>query len=48
MGRPKAWGRVLPFPLKAHRDYSLAGVYEMRRTGTEAAVTRREMGFTTA
>ena len=38
---------LLPFPLKAHREYSLAEVYEMRRTGAEAAVTRREMGFAT-
>ena len=39
---------LVPFPLNGHREYSLAEVYEMRRTGAEAAVTRREMGFTTA
>ena len=39
---------LLPFPLNGRREYSLAEVYEMRRTGAEAAVTRREMGFTTA
>ena len=36
---------LLPFPLKAGREYSPAKVYEMLRTGAEAAVTRREMGF---
>ena len=39
---------LVPFTLNRHRGYSLAEVYEMRRTGAEAAVTRREMGFTTA
>ena len=39
---------LLPFPLNGRREYSLAEVYEMRRTGAEAAATRREIGFTTA
>ena len=39
---------LVPFRLNGHPEYSLVEVYEMRRTGTEAAVTRREIGFTTA
>ena len=49
--RPLPFARaqeLVPFRLNGHPEYSLAEVYEMRRTGTEAAITRREIGFTTA
>ena len=39
---------LVPFRLNGHPEYSLFEVDEMRRTGTEAAVTRHEIGFTTA